>query len=188
MQINLLWTGREYYSLENCLATIADDGLEITSTIIGLYREKMYQVDYRIKTNKNGATIFAGIHSRHNNQMQRIRLEGDGQGRWMYNGRRADNFDGCLDVDIPLTPFTNTLPIRRLQLNEGQSQQIRIIYCDILQQQIKSVSQKYTRLADEQYRYQNVPNDFEATIKVDEFGLVIDYPQLFVRSAAFQYG
>ena len=58
------------------------------------------------------------------------------------------------------------------------------IYCDILAEQITPVWQKYTRLSDTAYHYENVPNDFEATIEVDEFGLVVDYPELFVRTAA----
>ena len=36
--------------------------------------------------------------------------------------------DGCIDVDISATPFTNTLPIRRLQLEPGESQELTITY------------------------------------------------------------
>ncbi len=46
------------------------------------------------------------------------------------------------------------------------------------------VRQKYTRLSDTIYDYQNGPNDFEVKIQVDEFGLAVDYPSLFVRTAA----
>lgn len=49
--------------------------------------------------------------------------------------------------------------------------------------QLKRVAQKYTKLSDSEYLYENVPNDFEAKIQVDEFGLVVDYPMLFVRKS-----
>ena len=186
MQTNLLWTGREYYSLENCLVNLQPTGAEITSTIVGLYEEKIYKVEYHIKTNQNWETVFLEIHSRHNNLVQSILLEGDGKGNWMSNGEKAEQFAGCIDVDIPLTPFTNTLPIRRLHLQPGQSAEIQVIYCDLLLQQVTPVRQKYAGLSATKYHYENVPNDFEATIEVDEEGLVIDYPSLFVRTAAIK--
>ena len=186
MQTNILWTGREYYSLENCLVNIVASGSEINSTIIGYYAEKIYRVEYLIKTNQNWETIFFEINSRHSNKTQLIRFEGDGKGNWINNGKKADQFKGCIDVDIPLTPFTNTLPIRRLNLDQKQTQEIKVIYCDLLEQQIKPVHQQYNRLSDTEYHYENVPNDFEATIQVDESGLVVDYPALFVRTAALQ--
>jgi len=186
MQTNLLWTGREYYSLENCLVGMTTAGAEITSTIIGNYEDKIYKVEYWIKTNQNWETVFLEINSRHSNQTQLTRFEGDGKGNWIKNGKKADQFKGCIDIDIPLTPFTNTLPIRRLKLSQNQAQEIQVIYCDLLEQQIKSVRQRYTCLSDTEYHYENVPNDFEATIQVDESGLVIDYPSLFVRTIALK--
>lgn len=184
MQTNVLWTGREYYSLENCLVNTTANGSEITSTIIGHYEKKIYQVGYSIKTNGNWETVFFEINARHSNQIQSIRLEGDGRGNWMSEGKEMTQFNGCLDIDIPLTPFTNTLPINRLRLEVNQTQEIRVIYLDLLAHQITPVRQKYTRLSHLEYQYENIPNDFEAKIQVDESGLVVDYPSLFVRTDA----
>jgi hypothetical protein len=183
MQTNILWTGREYYSLENCLVNTTGNGSEITSIIIGHYEEKIYQVEYSIKTNINWETIFFEINARHSNQTQLIRFEGDGRGNWMSEGKEESQFNGCLDIDIPLTPFTNTLPINRLHLAIGQTREICVIYLDLLAQEVRPVRQKYTRLSQLEYQYENVPNDFEAKIQVDESGLVVDYPSLFVRTA-----
>jgi hypothetical protein len=61
-----------------------------------------------------------------------------------------------------------------------------VIYCDILKRQIKPVHQKYTCLSNTKYRYENVPNDFEVTIEVDESGLVVDYPSLFLRTTTLE--
>ena len=186
MQINLLWTGKEYYSLENCLVNITDTGSEINSTIIGNYDGKIYQVEYQIKTNKNWETIFFDLQYQHSNEKEHLRFESDGKGNWVTNGNEANQFKGCIDIDIPSTPFTNTLPINRLKLTQDEEQEIQVIYLDILKQQIKPVQQKYIRLSNTEYYYENVPNDFEAKIVVDEFGLVVDYPSLFVRTATLK--
>jgi hypothetical protein len=68
MQTNLIWTGREYYSLENCLVNVTATGSEIISTIIGCYKGIIYRVEYIIKTNRNWETVFLEINSRHSNQ------------------------------------------------------------------------------------------------------------------------
>ena len=183
MQTNILWTGREYYSLENCLVNTFKTGSEINSTIIGKYDGKIYQVDYQIKTNQHWETVFFEIKSRHSSKVEYLRFESDGKGNWLADGRQANHFKGCIDIDIPLTPFTNTLPINRLKLAQDATQQIQVIYIDLLEHQIRRVRQQYTRLSDTTYHYENVPNDFEANITVDESGLVVDYPLLFVRTA-----
>lgn len=54
-----------------------------------------------------------------------------------------------------------------------------MIYINILDNYIKPVKQKYRKNAGGAYKYENIPNDFEADITVDEFGLVIFYPSLF---------
>jgi uncharacterized protein len=191
MQTNLLWTGREYHSLENCLVHTNEIGNYITATIVGYYEEKIYQVNYHIQTNNAWETLSVDISCRHSDQQWHIHLKGDGKGNWQSDDMTTKQFkipleqlQGCIDVDIPLTPFTNTLPIRRLQLMPGQEHIIKVIYLDLLAQQITPVQQRYKRIADKAYHYENIPNDFEADIEVDDQGLVVDYPLLFVRKSA----
>jgi hypothetical protein len=181
MQTNLLWSGREYYSLENCLVNTIDSGSEITSVIVGTYQGMIYRVDYRVKTNKYWQVLFAEAKAQHTNHRYHFEFEALGDGKWLCNGKPEDRFDGCIDVDIPLTPFTNSLPINRLNLRPGEEQTIKVVYIDLLANMITPVKQKYHCRSKTKYHYENVPNDFEATIEVDEKGFVIDYPLLFER-------
>ena len=183
MKANILWAGREYHSLENCLVNCTDSENQISSTIVGYYNKKIYGIKYRIDANSNWETILVEIRSRHNHQEQIIRLESNGRGKWFRDGKHCPQYEGCMDIDIPLTPFTNSLPINRLKLTKGSEQDIKVVYIDLLANDIMTVLQKYKRLSDTEYHYENVPNDFEADIKVDEFGLVVDYPLLFERIA-----
>jgi uncharacterized protein len=186
MQRNLLWTGREYYSLENCLVDETESGVEITSVIVGAYQNMIYRVDYTLKTTKTWETIFLKVDTQHRNQRQHLTFQANGKGNWIVNGQAEQKLDGCFDVDIPLTPFTNSLPINRLKLTHDQEQQIKVIYCDLLYNNVTAVTQKYVRLSETIYHYQNVPNDFEAKIEVDQYGFVVDYPELFVRTSAME--
>jgi hypothetical protein len=184
MQTNIMWTGLEYDSMENCLVDTTEKGTEINSVIVGTYGSRIFKVEYRIRTNPRWETLFVEARSQHSDQFQYLRLESDGQGNWQSQGKPAPQFNGCMDIDISITPLTNTLPINRLKLFPGTSQEIQVVYLDLLEQQMVPARQKYSCLSKTSYQYENVPNDFEAVITVDELGLVVDYPRLFVRKAS----
>ena len=181
MQSNILWFGIEYYSLENCIIDSKNDSITIKSTILGLYNEKLYQVKYVINLNQSWQVYFCCVESQFNNRVKSFEFSKDQNQKWSLNGKYQPEFDGCMDVDIPLTPLTNSLPINRLGLNDGQEEKIDVIYIDLLDENIRPVKQKYKRISTEIYKYENIPNDFEAEIKVDNLGFVVDYPQLFKR-------
>ncbi|MBL0912112.1 MAG: putative glycolipid-binding domain-containing protein [Bacteroidia bacterium] len=177
----ILWTGRAYYSLEHCQLYGTAGGMRVESVIAGIYEGNIYRVDYRLHTNPQWETQYLELQSRYGDRWENIVLKSDTRDSRTLNGQPAPQFDGCLDVDIPLTPFTNTLPIRRLDLREGEEQLISIIYLDLIAGEIRPVQQKYRRISEYVYHYENVPNDFEADIQVNAEGLVVDYPGLFVR-------
>lgn len=182
MQTNILWAGRAYYSLENCVLTTTEAGSEAHSVIIGKYNHEIYRVDYVIKTNAHWETQFFELKTQLSDKREVLTYHSDGKGNWTKDGSPIHEFKGCMDIDISLTPFTNSLPINRLQLSIDENQQIKVLYLDILNHQIKPGHQRYTRLSQTAYKYENVPNDFEAIITIDESGLVVDYPELFERT------
>jgi hypothetical protein len=86
-------------------------------------------------------------------------------------------------VDFTATPFTNTLPIRRLDWQVGTSHAIQVVYIVHPGFQIYPAAQTYTCLAisSSEARYHFKMDDFEQEITVDQDGFVIDYPELFER-------
>src|SRR5205814_2718699 len=53
---------------------------------------------------------------------------------------------GCLDVDLGITPSTNTLPIRRLGLAVGQAKEVRAAWIVFPELEVRLLTQTYTRL------------------------------------------
>jgi hypothetical protein len=82
-----------------------------------------------------------------------------------------------------MTPFTNTLPIRRAPLAIGESRRFRMAYIPADTMEPFADEQTYTRLSERVYRFENGEGEtyFTSDISVDEDGLVVDYPQLFER-------
>jgi uncharacterized protein len=188
MKTNLFWKAKQYPSLENCIVEQVDSGWTISSIITGIEESKIFRVEYQVLVDQAWHTEAVSIKTEINAAPETFRYRSDRRGNWQFNGRSDDLFKGCIDVDLPLTPFTNTLPINRLKLKDNESQVIRVLYVDLINQEIKPLTQKYTRLSALSYKYENVPNDFEAIVTVDECGFVVDYPGLFERIAIRKYG
>lgn len=99
---------------------------------------------------------------------------------WQADGVDRPDLDGAVDIDLAFSPFTNTLPIRRLALAVGASAEIVTAYVTP-GLTVAPDPQRYTRLADDRYLYESLDSDFRAEITVDADGFVVDYPGLFVR-------
>jgi len=114
---------------------------------------------------------------------RRIAFASDGSGHWRdATGRPIPEFDGAIDVDITATPFTNTLPIRRLELHAGQSATLRVVHVRLPDFTVTVSPQRYTCLEPlHRYRFESLGSGFMREIEVDAAGLVVTYPDLFRR-------
>lgn len=150
----LEWPGMEHVTWENGHAD---------SVALIVYPDGPHRIRYRISPTE--VTVNDLV------------LEHDGKGRW----RGRPELDGCLEVDISITPLTNTLPINRLRLGVGESAEIRVAYIDVPQFAVSVMPQRYTRLEERLYRFQS--DGFQADLTVDEQGIIVDYPGLWRRVA-----
>jgi hypothetical protein len=112
-----------------------------------------------------------------------VGLAPDGQGHWRDADARAlPELDGCIDIDIWPTPFTNTFPIRRQPLAIGERREFVMAWVSAPELTVRPMRQGYTRLADRLYLYQNLDGSgFRAELSVDDDGVVLDYQGLFRR-------
>lgn len=110
-----------------------------------------------------------------------LSLERDLDGTWTRDGEPFAALDGCSEVDISVTPFTNTLPIRRLGLEAGETATIRVAYVDAPAMTVEPVEQRYTCIDPLDgdggtFGYESLDSGFRAELPVDAAGLVRDYP------------
>ena len=112
-----------------------------------------------------------------------LSLRTDGEGHWRGgDGRTIDDLNGCMDVDIWPTPFTNSFPIRREPMTVGERREFKMAWICAPDLAVVSQPQAYTRLAERLYLFENLDGSgFRAELPVDEDGIVIDYPDLFRR-------
>lgn len=179
------WRDWDDEGLEHCWASENDDGLTLEGVVAGT-RHGLYGGHYRVRTDAAFRTrevrvCYVGGASLH--------VEADGEGHWrdLLGNRALPALDGCLDVDIGITPATNSLPIKRLKLRQGESRDIVVAYVP-LPDQIDGdflptrAEQRYTCLIpDGRYRYEGLFRAFTAELEIDAAGLVLDYPETFRR-------
>lgn len=114
---------------------------------------------------------------------QSLSLRTDGQGLWRGNDNQMlGNLDGCIDIDIWPTPFTNSFPIRREPMTVGERREFRMAWIFGPELRVEPQPQAYTRLGERLYLFENLDGGgFSAELPVDEDGIVLDYPALFRR-------
>jgi uncharacterized protein len=110
---------------------------------------------------------------------EKIKLESDGHGNWSNDTGIIPKLYGAIDIDITATPFTNTIPIRRLKLGNKQQAEILVVYVTIPELSFDIDRQRYTRVSKYIYLFEQINNNFTRKIKVDKDGLVVTYPGLF---------
>jgi len=111
-------------------------------------------------------------------------VQSDGEGHWRErDGKPIPALDGCMDVDLQGSPFTNMLPIRRLNIDSTMGTlAFSMLNVPFDSFEPYAVAQLYTCLEDGRlYRYENADGSFTADLPLDEDGLVLDYPELFER-------
>jgi len=106
----------------------------------------------------------------------------DGSGRWgEMNGAHRTDLDGCVDIDLHITPFTNTLPIRRMQLDPGDAAEIMVAVIDVETLGVIPVRQRYEHHPSGTWRKTHIATGISIDFGVDAYGLVHDEPDLFRR-------
>lgn len=105
----------------------------------------------------------------------------DGSGGWEVDGQvRSDLFE-AIDLDLSISPFTNTLPIRRLDLAIGEEGDTTVAFVSFPDLEVDLDAQRYTRLDEDLYLFESLDSDFSREITVDREGIVVEYPGLFER-------
>ena len=119
--------------------------------------------------------------------MAEVRIERNTTGDWQIDGRPAPELDGCEDVDLEASAFTNAFPVHRLRLDVGQQADAPAVYVRAPGLAVERLEQSYSRLEDAharpRYFSTSTAFEYQAELPYDESGLVLDYPGLAIRIA-----
>jgi len=182
------WSEWDDPGLGHLRLLLHNDGVVADGMVIGVAEGRPFRAAYevrcdigwRVRVVRVGAPV---------SELPAVDQLSDG-GNWtMYDGRLVPELEGCMDVDISVTPFTNTLPIQKLGLAPTESPEVSVAYVEGTELQSWPESQRYTCLEpsnrDALYRFRSLDGGgFTADLPGDANGLVPDYLEMLRR--AFQ--
>lgn len=185
MERNVMWAPWSEQGLEHLHLLWNDDRMTADSIIIGFVDRTPFRLWYEMVCDANWQVKELGLIFL-SSKGKSIKIRTDGEGRWSTSaGEPLSSLDGCIDVDISVTPFTNTLPIRRLGLSAGQSAELLVAYVAVPELELKPMRQRYTCIELNAqaglYRYESLASGFSAELPIDADGLVLDYPGIWRR-------
>jgi uncharacterized protein len=185
MHRDIIWERVDRAGLEHLSLTIADDAITAEGLVVVALAGNVVKLNYAVRCDGGWNVREALVSIDDKDGRRSTRLVRDDLGIFLVDGVKRPDLAGCTDIDIKATPFTNTLPIRRLALRPDEAAGLRVAYFDIPDLRIDAFDQEYTRLdpavPPRRFRYRSVASGFVADLEVDEDGIVIDYSGLWRR-------
>jgi uncharacterized protein len=163
------------------------DGYRFEGHSVGVEEGRLWSVRYTLELDGDWRARSAHVAGRSRSGVHETRLERERSGGWRVDGEPAPELDGCSDIDLEGSAFTNALPVNRLRLAVGQGADAPAVYVRSLELSVERLEQRYARLEDEgghaRYDYESPAFDFRCVLVYDEHGLVLDYPGIATRVA-----
>lgn len=175
------WRPVEGEGLEHLTLRQTANSIRAESVVVGSEAGETFGIHYQIDCDAGWHVRAFAIQS---TSGDRLEMQSDGGGRWkLGDGTPQPQFDGCLDIDFTGTPFSNTLPIRRIDPAPADGNiRLRVLYVPFASLRPLADTQIYTCIdRGRKYRYQAEDRPFVAELPVDSDGFVTDYPDLFER-------
>jgi uncharacterized protein len=172
----LMWRRLDGCGMEHCRVSEGDAGVSLDGGVVVYWQGVSWRVEYDVRCDRSWRTREVRVRAHAGAETHDLKLHADGDGRWNVGGELRADLQGCWDVDLGFSPSTNTLPIRRLELNVEQSETIQAAWVEFPSLAVRRVPQRYTRVAGQTYRYENLLSSFVSTLDVDASGLVVSYP------------
>ena len=162
-------------------------GAQVTaaSTVVSVARGAPFELRYQVTCDGGWRLRGTQLALTQGAEERALHLRADGTGEWMRgDGRPLPELAGCIDLDIAWSPFTNTLPIRRLNLAVGERAELAVAFVAVPELEVTLARQTYTHVADSgedaYYLYESA-SGFHAVLRVDREGVVLEYPGFFTN-------
>ena len=184
----IYWRRTDVAAIECLELEITASKITAAGVVIGL-ELPTYRVEHKWLLDPSWRVQAVTIERRSEQAPQKLHLERAKEG-WEVNGTTRRDLDAAQEPDLSITPFCNTIPIRRAIATGAESLQMTTAYIDGTTLGISTSEQRYDRQGPNRFRYVDLGlyRGFEANLVVDELGLVEVYEHLFERLHPTQRG
>jgi hypothetical protein len=136
---------------------------------------------YQIHANAGWETQSVQIEVQAGEENRHLNLTIDELQRWWDGDEEIGVLAGCQDVDLEISPMTNTLVINRFEIPIGESRLVTVAWIHFPDLALQPNRQRYTRLGENIYLFENLESGFSSKIEVDSAGWVIKYDEIWEK-------
>lgn len=170
-------------SVEHATVVSTTDGMALSGTVLAAEGGKPLRVDYTLLVDATWRSRSLDVVQDFDGERRSLALALGAGARWRLNGSDSPHLDGCIDVDLSLSPITNALPLNRLAPGPDGAAEIRAAWVRFPQLAVEPARQRYERLAPSVYRYTSLASGYTATIHVDDANFPVEYEGVWKRIA-----
>lgn len=177
----LFWRRTDVTGLERLTLSVSTDVVSAESTVICV-EDGGFRLDHRWRLTPDWRAVSLDAERWGPTGCTRLTLA-RADGSWIVDGVRRADLDGAEEPDLSVTPFCNTLPIRRMPAAAGESFTLDTCFVDGATLAVSRSRQRYDWLGPDRLRYVDLglSTGFTADLQVDDRGLVLRYEHLFER-------
>jgi hypothetical protein len=179
----VVWRRLDGQGTEHCRLWQLDDGYDLDGVVVLGHGGVPWRIEYRIRCTRRWQTCHATLDATTTDAaIERVRIKVDSKGRWRVNDQLRLDLGACVDVSFGFSPSTNTLPLRRLTLQDQQTVRFAAAWVKFPELTVEPVEQQYTRTGDHTYHHETAAHDLRADLTIDREGLIIRYPPLWEQA------
>ena len=173
------WRRTDVEGLERLELATGPDGVTASGTVVCV-EDGGFRLDHTWSLDADWRALHVRVAVRGPRTQGVLRLDRAGEG-WLVDGVPRPDLDGAEEPDLSVTPFCNSLPIRRMRA--GASATLDTAFIDGPALTVARSRQRYEPLGPGRVRYVDLglSEGFEADLTLDDAGLVVRYEHLFER-------
>lgn len=179
----ILWRRLDVPGHDACHVERSDAGWELQGTAVFLHEETPARLSYHVTCDGDWLTQRGRVDGRLGAEPVDFVIARSSGGVWTLGGEAVSGLETCVDLDLGFTPATNLLPIRRLDLAEGEAADAPAAWLDVAAGTLGLLSQRYERRPASAYWYDAPDEGYAALLEVDPTGFVRRYPGLWTAEA-----
>jgi hypothetical protein len=172
---SVVWRPFAEAGAEHCSLYRLADGFRLEGHVAGAVDDLPLYVHYIVECDGAWNTRRVDVSQLHGAEHSTLQLEVSEERWWTAGGVELPQLQALVDVDLGVTPATNTIPIRRLALAIGQRADVIAAWVRFPELVLEPLPQTYERIAANTYRYTSDGGNFTALLEVDDLGLIVRY-------------
>lgn len=176
---SMSWQRLDTPGHDACTLDRHDTGWRLCGTAVFRHDVAPARLTYEVVCDSAWRTLLGHVEGSLGDRRVAFRVARTHADGWTLNDRSVPDLESCVDLDLGFTPATNLIPIRRLDLAEGEAADAPAAWLDVSAGTLARLPQRYHRRSRTTYWYAAPTLHYAALLEVAPTGFVLRYPGLW---------